>query len=261
MNFDYILRDGIVAQHRTSRNKAFTVLYNGQIIKGPYKDTDSRYGHVLRRSEKLQAWGAPFIVHPLGTTSLMYKGEKYSFIVYDDLSKAYHPVQFVEELDFVKEPESIDNPRYKFLVRQGLIKLNDYLKKTKSPPEWLNNTMPHLILSMIYLNILRTGDMTLANVMIDEQNQKVYVIDYEDNLGKLREDEFFYFNKRPNKDVVAYLTKYVIPYYPALANILLNNQVLLADRLPSTDDAIRFTTKNILDSHKSLQGQLLSRLK
>lgn len=257
MNFEFVLQNGVLAQHRTNAYKLFTVLYNDQVIKGPYKDTDARYIKTLERSERLKTWNVPFIVHPIGSTILPYKGENKIFLVFDDLTKPYRPIQFTEELDFVKQPESLENQRYKFLVRIGVIKLNDYFKSTNTIPEWLKASLSHLVLSLIYLNILRVGDMNLSNILIDDNNQKLYIIDYEDTLGTLREDEFFYFNKRPNKDVVEIFKQYAIPYYPVISNIVKQNQSLFNSiELPLMLEAVKLLDR--FSANQTIQRPIVS---
>jgi len=68
--------------------------------------------------------------------------------------------------------------------------------------------------------------------MVDPVKHEFFIIDFDDNLGADRDDEVFYFNKRPRKDLMWYENGACV--YNAVADKLiplLNDEIVLANNL------------------------------
>lgn len=180
------LENDVVCQRRTSNRKQFVFLHGDSVIKGPYKE--ERVRTLLDRANILKEWKANHIVYP---TEVLTTPEGI-FVKYPNLALGY-PIEWEDH------KESFSDYKYRVLKRHSLIKLSDYMKLEES--EWMTQVLESMMYSLIGLTILGTGDMHTANILVDGPKRMVYIIDYEENRGELRDDIYFMFSKRPGKEI------------------------------------------------------------
>ena len=173
----------IVGQKRTGKSKQFVFLDGDYAIKGPY--TESRLINVVNRSKILSEWDSKVAV--LMIDQFYCPGG--TFIRFPNIMKGYN-------LESEPHEESFSSYKYNILKNPPVINIGEALRNKN---EWIFPLMEDMILTLCHCYILGTGDMNVRNSLINLETKQFYVIDYDDNLGVVREDEIFYFNKAPAK--------------------------------------------------------------
>lgn len=184
-------------QKRTGKNKQFTFLNGDEVWKGPY--SQSKMDMIMMRSNIMKQWKTPLIVHPLRT-----EGE---WIIFPNVAKDYP----IEKYNLNKE--SFSNYEYWVIERNVVDKMNFVVEKNK----WLYD-IPDIIEACVHMWILEIGDTGFFNILVDTKKKSVYVIDYEECAGSVREGEYFYFSKDPAKKFN--WSKNVSKYYGEIADRL-----------------------------------------
>lgn len=196
------LNSKIVCQKRTGKNKRFVFLDGDRVIKGPYER--NKVDRIMYVSKKLREWNSPFIVHPIEE---IISGDNNIYLTFPNVSQGY-PEQFEKYTETFVSSYSTQPFTMNILKRSGVVKLGDVITDLG----WIGNYIPWLTLSLCHLFILGVGDMNLGNILVDIEKKRVYIIDYEDQRSTIRDDEFFYFNKRPSKEKGNFWIKHVLPY-------------------------------------------------
>jgi len=173
------LRDYIVGQKRTGKNKQFVFILDDYAIKGPY--TNNRLQNVIKRSEFFSHWNTPNVVKVIDIIEETY-------VRFPNIMKGY-------KLDSEMYKETFSDYSYRILKNPPVIDV----KKSIENKVTFGNNLEDVILTLCHCNILGVGDMNLRNTMFDKDKNIFYVIDYDDSLTADRDDEVFYFNKRPGE--------------------------------------------------------------
>jgi alkylated DNA repair dioxygenase AlkB len=200
------LKNGILCQKRTGKNKKYVIMRQNLIIKGPYKKNNLDI--LLRRSQMCKEWNSPYIVHPNENILMSSNGDQ--FITFPNLAIDY-------PMEFISHVETFTGDYQRILIRNGLLKLGDEMMKL----DWIVEHLPNIALSLLHLYILGVGDVGFYNILIDVNTKQIYIIDYEENRSKVekdRNDDFFMFSKRPAKDKANLWLQHVKPMYSFLIN-------------------------------------------
>ncbi|MHB1909818.1 MAG: hypothetical protein ACYCQJ_13260 [Nitrososphaerales archaeon] len=183
VDLETFLRQYQLGQRRTGSHKQFTFLVGKLVYKGPYRE--EKANKVIQRAEILTRWGVKHLVVPLRKVS---DNRGTYFLVFPNVDPEGN--QPSEELI---EGESFSNYQVRIRPRRNLVKLNDIVDGVS---HWTHRYIPDLTFALICLYVLEVGDIGLHNILADRINQKVYIIDYEENLGTtLRTGPNFYFLK------------------------------------------------------------------
>lgn len=197
----------VAGQPRTGHAKKF-VVYKPErpdlVFKGPYDVGDNKFINTFMRSKIMSKWGNLNVAHPIGRyefpNTVNNDGSPTNCVIFANLlhempTSSRNNTESWSGLTYrIRDPD----PR--------LQKLSDYIKKT-------NDFTPltfDVFKTYVYLFILKAGDMGLHNTLITNE-KRVYVIDYEDNLGTDRDDSTFYFSKPSPAKYRVYET--FKPYY------------------------------------------------
>ena len=210
-----------VCQKRTGKHKQFvfqTVL-NGlggpTVIKGPYNA--ERVNLIVNRSNKLKEWNVPFIVHPnqvISGTGL--NGEPAYYIEYPNLAEGY-PISCTPYVENMVNSRG-ERYTYNLLNRTGLVKLSDAFENAN----WIKDLAGWLVVSMVALYALEVGDVHFANMLVDLNKNKLYIIDYDDTSPSSKSGEWFYFKMQPRKEILSKWEQMVRPLYPSIIQVLQN---------------------------------------
>ena len=206
----------LVGQKRTGKSKCFVFLEGDYVVKGPY--TESRLANVINRSKILSEWRSTVAVLMIDK----FDNKDGTFIRFPNIMKGYN-------LESEPHEESFSSYKYNILKNPPVINIGEALKLKM---DWIFPLMEDAILTLCYLYILGTGDMNIRNFLLDPNTKKLYVIDYDDNLGNAREDEVFYFNKPSAKSYDWYNN--VKCHYNKVADRLkelLNNDIVINNNL------------------------------
>jgi hypothetical protein len=171
-------------QQRTGHGKVFSFYRGDLFYKGPY--SKSKAENVITRSEILKQWKTPYIVHPIKVEQESGNGNYW--IIYENLSKDY-PIE-----EYIDHKESFSDHEYKIATRTKVDKLSNQILTNP----WVYED-DKLIEAYVHLFIIGAGDVNLSNTLIDTQKKKLYLIDYEENRTRDRDDSTFYFVKPPGK--------------------------------------------------------------
>ena len=176
--FSFLAENCYAGQKRTGKSRQFVFLNGEEVWKGPYNQT--KMDMIMMRSKIMKSWKTPLIVHPLRT-----EGE---WIIFPNVSAEY-PIEKYE-----LNQESFSDYEYWVAERNVVDKMNYVLEKNK----WLYD-VPDIIEACVHMWILGVGDTGFFNILVDTKKKSVYVVDYEECAGNIREGEYFYFTKDPAK--------------------------------------------------------------
>ena len=196
-NLKYALQHYPTGQKRTGKNKKYTFLHNDKVIKGPYKL--DKIIRIIDVSNSLKRWTKPeypdMLVHPCVDEQnrvIIYQDEdKNYYITFDNVAKEY--IQNSEVIT-----ESFTGIQHQVIKRNGVEKFNDVFEQVGA---WLNDQIKYIVLYSCLMYVLGVGDTGLHNILIDQNKQKLYIIDYEDHRQNIGEGDFFYFTKNPRKSI------------------------------------------------------------
>lgn len=174
----------IVGQKRTGKSKCFVLIYSDFVAKGPY--SSERAQNTLTRSALLQQWKANFVIFP--NSNFAADGSYY--LLFPSFYKGY-------SLESEPHQESFSSYQYQILKNSPTVSLKEALGK--DPSLW--EKAKDLLYDLCLLNVLGVGDTGHRNIQVDLQTRKIYVIDFEENLGSDRDDEEFYFSKPSAKSL------------------------------------------------------------
>lgn len=202
MAFDFkrALEEDIVGQKRTGKNKPFVFFKDKFVIKGPYK-SQKRFENVIIRSKIFEQWRTPCVVKSVDS----FNTEEGNFIVFPNIMHKY-------KLDYFLYTETFSGLTYKVVKDPPVIDLGKALPENP----WIFNILEDTILALCHCNILNVGDMNLRNILIDLKIKEIYIIDFDDDLTSDRDDEVFYFNKKPGKKLNWYSHVYTYYYNTAI---------------------------------------------
>jgi len=199
----------IVGQKRTGKHKQFVFIVGENVIKGPYKK--EKIQNILFRSEVLKYWNTPYIV----------KAQDY-FFTNDGVFIIYPNIMSNYNLEYENYHENFSGLNYNIIKNPPVVDIGSVIDSNN----WIYTKAEELILAWCHLNILNVGDVNLRNALVDIKTKELYIIDYDENLGKDRDDEYFYFNKPPKKSTQWY--KNVCYCYKNVADRLIN---MLSDKI------------------------------
>jgi len=203
---DFNVHKSIVAQQRTGKHKQWVILKGDLTYKGPYVEKSNRLKNVNERTRILKSWSAEHISFPNKTV------EKKSgiYTVFDNLMKDY-------VLETKYHEESFSDFSYRVVINSPVSQLNRLLPNLFKE-HWFKESIPSLLLSLCYCYILNVGDMHLRNIIADPIKKKVWIIDYDDNLGRDRDDPYFYFSMKPAQQYMWY--ENVVEHYSSVVKKL-----------------------------------------
>lgn len=202
-SLDYALNNLIAGQKRTGKSKQFVFFNEDVVVKGPYNK--KRYDNVITRGAIFKKWHTPMVVLPLRTLDLK-----------DGLFVEFPNVMAGYDLEFEEHSESFSNYKYKILKNAQVTSVRKALDKNSN--QWIYDQGVGLLTALCHCFILQVGDMHLNNCLVDVEKRQIYIIDYDDTLGKDRDDEFFYFNKKPAASLNWY--ENMVGYYAEVAKSL-----------------------------------------
>lgn len=214
-----IFDEHIIGQKRTSRSKPFVFLTDEFAIKGPYTKNSKRLENVLSRSDIFEAWNTPCVVNVYDN---LQEGNDV-YVRFPNIMKGY-------ELQWEEHIDPFNNKQYRLLNDSPVTDIRTSLDTNK----WIYNEVENLLVGLCHCNILGIGDMNLRNCMVDQVKKVFYIIDYDDDLGTDRDDEYFYFNKAPAAKLKWYENvKHLYPKVSTRLRNLLNNKIVIEKNLIS----------------------------
>lgn len=241
-----VLNSVIVAQKRTGKHKKFVFLLSDVVAKGPY--SKDQFEKILTRSTLLQNWNSNYIVHPSG----YFEADGY-YLYFPNFLQGY-------VLESEPHKETFSSYSYNILKNSPTISLKDALIKDKS----LWKSTPQLIYDLCLLHLLGVGDCGHRNIQVDVVKQKIYVIDFDEDLGEgnYRDDEEFYFS-RPSAKALKWI-KHTGKHYRNVANKLEllreNEYVVKFGLLPGLERILillrKYSVEEVIHPQNSL-GQMV----
>lgn len=220
----------IVGQKRTGANKQFVFMRGEDVVKGPYQQ--KRLTNVLDRTAVFDSWQTPCVVKPLSCLT----SKDGTFIQYPNIMADY-------KLEYEDYLETFTGLQYFILKSAPVIDVGHAINNKSN--SWIPSVAEDLILGLCHCNIVGVGDMNLRNILVDPAKRVLYIIDFDDNLGKDRDDEMFYFNKPPAKKLKWY--EQVAGHYTKVANRLtplLTDPIVISNNLqPRVERAINLLRK------------------
>lgn len=198
------LADKIVCQKRTSKAKQFVIMDGEYVYKGPY--TDYKLSYISWRSHYFSQWHTPHVVLP---APYIFDSDSGPFLQFPNIAAGYEP-------QCQRHTEGFTGLTYWVMERRGVVKLLELLRGIT--PDWVWDQQPSLLLAYIHCYILRTGDVGLHNTLVDVDQQMIYIVDYDETRGNQRDDEVFYFNKRPA--LFQMWVEHARPAYPEIIEYL-----------------------------------------
>lgn len=214
-NITTALANDIVGQKRTGKSKQFVFIQDLYVIKGPYQQ--NRLNNVITRSQLFQAWKTPCVVKAIDH----FQNSDGIFVRYPNIMAGYN-------LESELYNEEFSGLQYKILKNPPVIDVGHAIPMNP----WITDEAENVILALCHCNILSVGDMNLRNTLVNPSIHEFYVIDFDDNLGTDRDDEVFYFNKPPGKNLNWYSR--VSQHYNNVATRLLpllNDPLILSNNL------------------------------
>lgn len=181
-DFTTALTNDIVGQRRTGKSKQFVFLHGVYAIKGPYQQ--GRLTNVYNRSLIFASWGTPCVIRMTD----YFNTKDGTFVRFPNIMVGYP----LESEPYV---ESFSTHQYKVLKNPPVLDVGHAITAN----HWNPSGVEDLILALCHCNILGVGDMNVRNTLIDPVKRVYYIIDFDDNLGTDRNDEYFYFSKAPAK--------------------------------------------------------------
>lgn len=222
------LANDIVGQKRTGKTKQFVFIQDEFAIKGPYQQ--GRLNNVVTRSQIFTAWNTPCVVKAIDY-----------FTVPDGIFVRYPNIMAGYPLESELYTESFSGLQYRILKNPPVTDIGHALASNL----WIPSEAEDLLLALCHCNILGIGDMNMRNTMVDPIKHIFYVIDFDDNLGADRDDEVFYFNKKPGKKMMWY--ENVAIHYNKVADrlipLLTDNIVVSNNLVPRVQRAIDLLRK------------------
>lgn len=208
-----------VGQQRTAPYKQFTFLdpKNSEVIKGPFPP---QRGKVLwERSNLFQTLGTP---HVVTIKSFEVKEDGSIYFRFPNVDPYPHQEKIIIDRWTSLPLRVIERDAHSPLTKLSLYLqdhsplfstgwfFTEYYDRIRYPDLPIIGT---LLLGLCHLYILNVGDMVTANILIDQNIHKLYIIDYEETRAS-EDSEIFYFKKPPAKKVKWELG--VQRYYPLL---------------------------------------------
>lgn len=234
ITLEYLLQNFVVGQKRTCKPNLFTkqwvFLYSDKfVLKGLYKEQQhKKIDQVVNRAKYLKEWNCNHVVLPLGIVTT----PEGKYIVYPNL---FRTSSFDTTHTYT---ESGGMYTYQILPllseNDGIIvKSKNYIDSVGPIREEYRYT---LLRDLCLLYILDTGDMNLANILVDRSTGVPYIIDIDDNFGtdpnyQLYKRVYpFYFNKvtGPMKE----FDKLLKPYYNDVLSSLLDLNIDVLEIIP-----------------------------
>lgn len=214
-NLPTALASYICGQKRTAKSKQFVFLHGDYAIKGPYQQ--KRLFNVIARSQIFTAWNTPCVVKAVDYFTV----KDGTFVRFPNIMTGY-------ALESESYLETFSGLQYNVLKNPPVTDIGHAIPTNP----WIVAEAHDVLLALCHCNILGIGDMNVRNTMVDPVKHQFFVIDFDDNLGSDRDDEIFYFNKRPRKDLMWYES--VAGRYDAVAHKLvplLSDEIVLANNL------------------------------
>lgn len=214
-NLTSALANNIVGQKRTGKTKQFVFLQGDYTVKGPYQH--GRLNNVTTRSQIFTVWNTPCVVKAIDY-----------FTVPDGTFVRYPNIMAEYQLESELYTEPFSGLQYRILKNPPVTDIGHALPSNP----WIPSESEDVLLALCHCNILGVGDMNMRNTMVDLAKHQLYVIDFDDNLGTDRDDEVFYFNKKPGKKTMWYES--VAIHYNKVADRLvqlLTDHVVLSNNL------------------------------
>jgi len=215
-DFTTALTYDIVGQKRIGKYKQFVFIHNNYAIKGPYQQ--GNLNNVISRSQIFTAWTTPCVVRAIDY--LMTKDG--TFVRFPNVMAGY-------KLESELYHETFSGLQYNVLKTPPVIDIGHAFLTNP----WIPNEVEDLLLALCHCNILGVGDMNMRNILVDPIKHTFYIIDFDDNLGKDRDDQEFYFNKASAKKYRWY--EKVAHHYNKVADRLIP---LLTDPIVTTNNLI-----------------------
>lgn len=176
-------------QRRTGWNREFVVLGKMLVFKGPF-DVDKRT-IIDIRSKLMFKWRTPLVV----LVNNFIKVDVGLFAVYSNVDDTNDEVKLISHTERMKFRGL--HRTYQVVQREKLQKLNTVLDTDKDV-DWIFDQFGlDIVVALVHLWILKVGDTGVFNMVVRLDHRKVYIIDYDELLEYDREDELFYFDKRP----------------------------------------------------------------
>lgn len=188
ISLDDMLNNHIMGQKRTGRSKQLLQMGRTRVWKGPYSKSD-KVDALMNRSEWLAYWKTPLIVHPL----TIIDSTDGQFVSFPNVDRT---MDDVNKIKWTWNKESFTDWKYRVMERRSLLKLNNAVADNS----WIYQTYGRdMLLALIHLWLLETGDTGLANMMADVEQRKVYIIDYDETRNSPITNNVFYFSKPAGK--------------------------------------------------------------
>jgi hypothetical protein len=175
----------IVGQKRTGKSKQFVFICGDFAIKGPYQK--GRLNNVNIRSQIFNTWGTPCVVKMVD----QFNCKDGAFVRFPNIMAGY-------KLESESYFEVFSGLTYNVIKNAPVIDIGHAVYP------WISSITEDVVLALCHCNILGVGDMNVRNTIVDPVKRQIYIIDFDDNLGTDRDDEVFYFNKRPGKKIMWY---------------------------------------------------------
>lgn len=189
-------------QLRTSKSKQWVFLDGDYAWKGPYTP-GTRLDNVRNRSAIFTAWNTPCVVKMIDAVET----PDGTFVRFPNLMIGY-------PLTIRSVTETFTGLTYQVVDNAPVTDVRAVLPAK----DWIPAAAEDLLLALCHCFILGVGDMNLRNSMVDTVARKLYVIDFDDNLGADKLTETFYFNKPPAQKLEWYSR--VRHHYPVVAQRL-----------------------------------------
>ena len=180
---EHVKSKNVMVRPRTNTHQPFMFLNGCYIIKGPYNDKS--YNTIIERSKILKMFKIANVIHPMSH----FVTPQGIFIRYINFLADY-------KIETKFHTELFSRNSYTIVKNSHIMTMREILdSKTNT---WIFSSIKSLIKTLCYFYILDISDTNIDNIYIDLETKQIHVIDYDNSTNEERDDEIFYFNKKPD---------------------------------------------------------------
>lgn len=198
--------------------KPFAFLWGNLVFKGPFVrrragapnqppagDLSEQLKNVIERTDFFRDLEETCVLLPICYTeeSRPLISETWDYVVYNNLL-----ANLTAEYSLHSEMMKNYVLSYNVSIPNTVLSLRILLKEDHAILPKIDARL--LLRDLVLLYILKTGDLTLRDVLVDTRDGKAYILDVDENTtrtvsledGKNDKNDYFYFSKTPGKDFI-----------------------------------------------------------